>query len=302
MMTVDQECAAVLTNLGLTTLEAQIYVFLLQHSPATGYRVAKEIGRSFPSTYKALASLQAKGAVLVDDGATRLSRAVPVDELMAQLDRRFREHRLTASTTLDRLPKSPVDNRIYQLTSSDQVYERARKMLVECQQRALLELFPEPLAALKEPIEETAARGMDVTARIYESGTIRGVRIVRSPYGAENLRTFRTQWLSVLIDGRQFLLAHLFTRGGGVYSATWSANPAVSRALYDYANSDFHHYAFHPFLQTARSVEELRAEYHRLREAFPAGGDLGFKDYLEEFALAPTEAVDEGGSAGAADR
>ena len=57
------ECTEVFTELGLTTLEAQIYVFLLQHSPATGYKIAKAIGRSFPSTYKALASLDSAGSV-----------------------------------------------------------------------------------------------------------------------------------------------------------------------------------------------------------------------------------------------
>ena len=59
-------CVEHLTSLGSTMLEAEIYVYLVQHSPASGYKIAKAIGRSFPSTYKAVVSLQAKGAVLVD--------------------------------------------------------------------------------------------------------------------------------------------------------------------------------------------------------------------------------------------
>ncbi|UCF32462.1 MAG: hypothetical protein JSV78_09010 [Phycisphaerales bacterium] len=284
MTTGRHDGVELLSQMGLTELEAEIYVFLLQHSPASGYKIAKGIGRSFPSTYKAVASLQAKGAVLVDDGKSRLSRAVPVDELMSHLERRFRQQRSAAVAALDQLPKSPDDTRIYQLTSVDQVYERARRLLAECEERALLELFPEPLAALRGPIEQTAARGVDVTARIYEPAAIDGVRIIRSPYGAQNLQLFKTQWLAVMIDGRQFLLAHLLKGGAGVFSATWSANPAVSRALYDYANSDFHHYAFRPALETAGSVSEIRAEYAKLSDAFPAGGDPGFKDFLEKFS------------------
>ena len=95
--------------------------------------------------------------------------------------------------------------------------------------------------------------------------------------------------LALLIDGRQFLLAHLLRGGAGVFSATSSANPAVARALYDHANSDFHHYAFRPFLETAGSVAELRAAYERLGEVFPPAGDLGFKDFLEEFNGEPQE-------------
>jgi hypothetical protein len=292
-------CVEHLTGLGLTMLEAEIYVYLLQHSPASGYKIAKAIGRSFPSTYKAVVSLQAKGAVLVDDGRSRLSRAVPVGELMDQLETRFHQQRSAAVTALDRLPKSPADTRIYQLTSIDQVYERGRRLLAECEERALLELFPEPLARLRESIEQTAARGVDLTARVYERTTLRHVRLIHSPFGEQDLRMFKTQWLALLIDGRQFLLAHLLRGGAGVMSATSSANPAVARALYDHANSDFHHYAFRPFLETANSVPELRAAYERLAEVFPPAGDLGFKDLLEEFSgESPEDAEGVGASEG----
>ena len=285
-------CVEYLTDLGLTMLEAEIYVYLLQHSPASGYKIAKAIGRSFPSTYKAVASLQAKGAVLVDDGKSRLSRAVPVGELMDQLERRFDRRRSAAVAALGRLPKSPADTRIYQLTSVDQVYERGRRLLAECKERALLELFPEPLARLRETIEQTAGRGVDLTARVYEPTTLRHVRLIHSPFGEQDLRMFRTQWLAMLIDGRQFLLAHLLKGGAGVFNATSGANPALARALYDHANSDFHHYAFRPFLETANSVADLRAAYERLAEVFPPAGDLGFKDLLEEFSGVPPEDVE----------
>ena len=289
------ECAEIFTDLGLTTLEAQIYVFLLQHSPATGYKIAKGIGRSFPSTYKALASLESKGAILVEDGATRLSRAVAPEELMDQLEHRFRQQRHRAVAAVSQLVRSPDDTRIYQLTSVDQVYERSRRMLAEGQERALLELFPEPLEALREPVEEAARRGLNITARIYAPASLSGVRLVQSPYGSQNLRTFRSQWFSIFIDGRQFLLAHLLEEGKGVIHATWSANPYLARTLYTHANSDFHHYSFYPFLEAAKSVDELRAEYDRLREAFPASGDLGFKDLIIDFVGSRAQAPKEEG-------
>jgi sugar-specific transcriptional regulator TrmB len=276
----EDGCVTLLTDLGLTELEAQVYVFLLQHSPATGYKIAKGIGRSFPSTYQGLASLEANGAILVDHGSNRLSRAVPLEEFMDQLEARFCERRRLIKAAVQRLPQCPSDTRIYQLASVDQVYERSRKMLAECEERALVELFPRPLEALRAPIEETAARGVDLTARLYESETLDGVRVVRSPYGSQTIRDFGSDWLALLIDGRQFLLANLVAGGDGVLNAVWSANPTVSRVLYDHANSDFHHYAFRSFLYASDSVDELRAEYERLQEIFAVGGDLGFKDMM----------------------
>ena len=86
-MGVDDQCAQLIEELGFTRIEAQVYVHLLQDSPATGYRIAKEIGRSFTNTYKALSTLETKGAVLAYAGKNRLFRAVPVEELFDQLEK-----------------------------------------------------------------------------------------------------------------------------------------------------------------------------------------------------------------------
>lgn len=279
-MGADDDLIELIAEFGFTRLECEIYVYLLQHSPATGYAVAKGIGRSFPITYKALSSLRAKGAVLVDEGKTLLARAVPVAELLDQLERRFKDRRRRTLEAFQHLPSGLADRRIYQLSTVDQVHERFRRMLEESEERVLMELFPEPLADLRDAVEETAARGIDVTARIYKPDHLDGVRLVLSPFGKEDLKIFRSEWLSLFVDGRQVLLAHLHRGGGGVYQATWTANLFLARAFYDYINSDLHHYAFRPSLQTARSMRELRAEYERLARALPPGGDLGAKDLL----------------------
>src|SRR5437764_15136779 len=88
-----------LIELGLSGSEAAAYAYLVRHSPATAYKVAKGIGKPVANTYKAIASLEEKGAVLVDDGESRLCRAVPPEEFLARLDRRFRAQRSRAAAT-----------------------------------------------------------------------------------------------------------------------------------------------------------------------------------------------------------
>jgi hypothetical protein len=276
-----------LINTGFTPLEAEIYIYLLQHSPATGYKIAKGIGRSFTNTYKAIAGLQAKGAILMDEGDHKLSRAVRIEELMDQMEARFREKRRIAVEAVRQLPVSEEDNRIYHLASTDQVYERCRRMLQECEERVLLELFPEPCALLREPVEATAARGIITAARVYAGESLEGVRVIQSPFGEENQKIWRSQWLALFVDGRQFLLGHLVQGGGGVYECVWSANPFISRAFYAFVNSDLHHYAFLPHLEGAASLNDVRTEYDRLQEEFPAGGDLGFRDLMSNYAWLP---------------
>jgi predicted transcriptional regulator len=279
-MSTSNQCAKLLEDIGLTQIESQIYVYLLQDSPATGYRIAKGISRSFTNTYKALSSLTSKGAVLAQEGRNKLYRAVPIEELFDQTESRLRTQRRAALDLARQLPRSPVDLGFYQLGTVDQVYERARAMLAASQERALIEIFPEPLEVLRVDIEQVAARGVDVTARIYEPATLSGVRLIPSPQGPQILQDFPSQWLGIFVDGLELLLAHLFVGGEGVYQAVWSANLFIGHVFFDYVSSDFQLDSLRPLLDKAQSIEEFRESYQGTEHDFPVRTDLGFQRFL----------------------
>ncbi len=281
-MTPENTIATTLQELGFTRTEAELYVYLLKDSPATGYKIAKALGRSFAATYGALESLQAKGAILVDTGKSRLSRAVPAREFLDHRAQRFSDQRDQIMAAVEELPSHSSDSRIYQITSRDQVYERSRTMLSSAEARVLVELFPEPLGVLQDDLVAAAGRGVDVTVRVYEETRIPGVRVILSPIGERTMESFRSQWMALFIDGRQFLVAQLRS-GGGVLYAVWSANLILARAIYAYLNSDLHHYAFRQRLHDAASLEEAVKAYAELEQVFPAGGDLGFAELIDRY-------------------
>src|SRR4051794_30795350 len=103
---------AALASFGFTDLEAEVYVFLLRESPATAYRVAQAIGKPVANTYKAVESLQAKGAVVVEEGASRMCRAVPAGELLARLEHSFRERKTAAARALASVKRAAGDDRV----------------------------------------------------------------------------------------------------------------------------------------------------------------------------------------------
>src|SRR5262245_11549071 len=112
-----------LQGLGLSGSEAAVYWYLLQHSPATGYRVAQAIAKPVANTYKTIASLEQKGAVVVDDSGTRLCRAVPAEEFLARLENQFKTRRARAMSAVTDLTRTSsktrgqADPRVYQLKS-----------------------------------------------------------------------------------------------------------------------------------------------------------------------------------------
>jgi sugar-specific transcriptional regulator TrmB len=228
----DRDAVQPLVELGLTALEAEVYVFLLQESPATGYRIAQALGKPAANTYKAIESLERKGAVLIEEGTNRLCRAVPAEEFLGRLERSFRSLRQDASRALAGLQEAPEDERVYQIRSREQVFERCRTMLRRCQQVALLDIFPRPLEELRPDIEAAAARGIDVALHIYAPAEVCGADVVLQPLASEVLEHWPGQWMNLVTDGEQHLLAYLTPDAKEVHQAIWTNSAYLSWVYY----------------------------------------------------------------------
>jgi len=283
-------------RMGFTRVEAEVYVHLVEHSPATGYAVAKAIGRTQGATYKTLASLESRGAVEVDGGRNRLCRAVPPQELLERLDRHFQEQKREATEALRSLQPAEGDERIYRLTTTDQVYERCRAMLAGCQTIAILDLFPQPFAILRPDIQAAADRGVRVLLMAYEPIDLPGIRVTQPPYGADVNAYLPLQWISVVADGQESLTAALSLDGQAVYQAVWTASLLLSWGQGSYAKwALFCHDLIH-LMEAGASREQLVEAYRRWDEAYPGFISPGYQEMRRRFALNGGERSPRGAS------
>jgi HTH-type transcriptional regulator, sugar sensing transcriptional regulator len=223
-----EESVRALTALGFTGLEAEVYAFLLSEPPATGYRVAQALGRPVANVYKALESLESKGAVVVDQGETRLSRAVPSEELLKRLERDYARKAAQARDVLEALKPAPADGRVYQLRSIEQVFERCRSMLSRAKTLIVADLFPDPLAALKPDIEAAAGRGVSAIVKVFGPAEVQGAKLVWNPRGPELVEQYPGQWAIVVIDGAELLIAAVDSQRRTVHQAIWTESPTLS--------------------------------------------------------------------------
>jgi len=226
-----------LMELGLSASEAAAYAYLVRHSPATAYKVAKGIGKPVANTYKTIASLEEKGAVIVDNGESRLCTAVPPEEFLAQLDRRFRDQRSRAAQTLTAIQKAAKqnddeldsDSGVYRLHSRAQVMERARAMLSRASRCALADVFPNPLEELAADLDRAAARGIDVVVKPYvEPPLKRAVAIPIIQFEREIPQLWPGHHVNIVTDAREALLALLDQQGDGVIQAIYTASPYLA--------------------------------------------------------------------------
>lgn len=229
-ITSDQsEAEQALTALGFTELEARIYCALLTSGPATGYRLAKLVGKAPPNVYQALSALARKAAVLVDETEPRTWRAARPAELLAVLGGTFAQRQEEAQRRLSSLATAPADDRIYQITDPDQVVERARAMLAGARDIVLFDLFEPPLAILRDPLEATAARGVTVAGLVYGPTSPMAGVTVRPAAGAV---VARDRWpgaqLTLVVDAAEHLVALMTPAMDGVRRAIWSDSAYLS--------------------------------------------------------------------------
>jgi hypothetical protein len=274
--------------MGFTSLEAEVYVLLLGEPSVTGYRIAQALRKPTPNVYKAIESLEAKGAVMIDDAASRLVRPVPPDELLAGIERRFVAEREAAARALRR-PGAPAgDDRVYQLRGADQVRDRARAMLARATEVVLVDAFPAPIETLRAELEEVAARGVLIAVRAYAATALEGVQVIEDGDGARVLERWPADWLNVVVDGREHLIA-LLTRGGGsVHQAIWSGSPYLSWVYHSAVSKEITLAAVLARLAGETTVEALReivrdlapldaldaSGYLELRRGLAGGADM----------------------------
>lgn len=232
------QVSEILEQLGFTALEAATYIALLESSPATAYQVAKRTGKPVANTYKAIASLSAKGAVVLDDGARQLCRAVDPPEFLDRLKARQQSLSATAARLLDGIGEAGRDNRVYQLEDVSAVYARAKAMLKRARDLVVIDAFPAPIARLKSELSATAKRKVRVTAQIYAPEKIPGVVTVPFSRAAELLAREPGQLMSLAVDRHELLLALISHDEQRVLQAVYTASSFIASILHAYISSE----------------------------------------------------------------
>jgi hypothetical protein len=272
------QIAATLAPLGFTETESLLYCELLRRSPRTGYDLAKTIGKAVANTYQALAGLTLRGAVLIDEGATRLYRPVPPAELMAAAKRRFETALGDAAGELAKIHVPPRDDHIYQIRSVPQLYERAFGMIEAAREILLFDLFEAPFAALRAHLDAAAARGVTLAGLVYSPPEPPPAFPCFVPSAAPGLDG---KWpgaqLTLVADGREHLVALLSDDGERVLHGVWSDSNYLSCLQHSGLASEIR-------LLETRPLEDDRLAHLALLRSCPSGlrALLGPADPLEE--------------------
>lgn len=118
-----------LVSLGFTALESEIYACLVGQGSASGYRVAQTIGKPAANTYKALETLQRKGAVVQDDVKKKSYAPIAPEILLTRLNKEFEKNKASALKAFKDAVFPSSNNKLIPLGTLDQAIQHASHLL-----------------------------------------------------------------------------------------------------------------------------------------------------------------------------
>ena len=275
-----------LSALGFTDLEATVYTYLVENSPATPYRVAQGIGRPVANTYKAVETLQSKGAVLIDETGNRLCQAVPPSELLSDLERAFSERHEHALRALSRLKPSAETERIYALTTPEQVFDRCKRLIEQAESVVLVDAFPGIVDIIRPWLEAAAKRNVTVVLQAYKPTGIDSVEVV--PYQAAelSLRRWPGQWMIVVVDGAEYLFAYVNGDSKVVFQAIWCGSAFLALPQHSNLAIAFRAAILEQLVRDGAENSEMLAALKRT-ERWLVLGTRGYNELAARFSYTP---------------
>ena len=213
---------SLLPEFGFTELESRLYTQLLRLGPVTGYRLAQQVGKAPANTYQALAALERKGAVIATESEPRTYRPIAPEELFRALKHKFDTAAHAAVDALNAVHAPIQEDRLYRITTLEQVVLRAHTLIESAEQIILFDLFAQPLTMLRDALTAAHDRGVVVAGLVYESP--RPAPYLQVPVSAKDFVT--KHWpglqLSLIADAREVLLALLDEPSEAVLQGFWS--------------------------------------------------------------------------------
>ena len=158
-------------HLGFTGAEAQIYIFLLQHSHATGYEVSKGTGLPRANTYQALETLVTKERITVVSSDPVRYVAVPPALLLRSIQEETQQRCHEVERQLAILEKPDGVGHFWELHEYSKIEVRLIELINVAQHRIAASLWAEDLERLSEPLRAAHDRGCTVILNLFGEAT-----------------------------------------------------------------------------------------------------------------------------------
>ncbi len=268
-MNTHETLTGLLREMGLNELEATIYIWLLENKRNTGYKIAVEIGKPVANTYKALKSLESKGAVISDNTTSKtIFVAVPANEFLNKLESEFQRQRDQIIREASKLEVNETRTGIYELQSLELAYEKAISMIESAQHQLLIDSFPAPLEVLEPHLRKKSNDELMITLKNYCSRQFENIRQIYAVNSELVLKELKGHWLLIVKDASEAMIALIDHNGRDLLHCIWTRDPYISIVLYNGMLNEMNLSELYGIIFSNRPPEDIVSEIRKSIDSF----------------------------------
>ena len=235
-----------LQELGLNDLERTIYIWLLENNRSTGYRIADQINKPIANTYKALKSLETKGAIISDNSSkTKYFDTVSVEEFLNKLERVFLNTKEQIIEEAKKLQVKQESGGIYEIKSAELAYEKAINMINTAETTLLVDCFPAPMAIIKKYLTDKSSEDISIFLKNYCDTEIDNINQIKSENPELPVEDVSGEWMIILKDTTESLIAQFTKDGSELKHCIWTKDSFLSFVLFNGSIFEFSYTEIH---------------------------------------------------------
>ena len=259
----DTNRIKLIEELGFSKIEAHVYYILLKLSPLTGYKIAKEIGKSNSNTYLALDNLVKKGAIyLLEGNKSKEYVAIPIKQLLEiRVNEAKKQKDIVAEAFKDFKTESGEDQ-IYRFKSKEQLHLKSVEMIENAKHAILVDSETAQLDMIKGNLEEVATKGLNVVVETPDKTRIPHCYMVESHHITKEAFDLDFKWLVISVDAEKTLVSY-FTKEDELIEGLWISNGLLSDWFY---NGMFYEVLHRHLINLFVSEKSKKEIYENLRD------------------------------------
>jgi sugar-specific transcriptional regulator TrmB len=199
--------------LGFTSVEAQIYLFLVRHPLATGYEVSKGTGVARANSYQALESLTAKECVTIVSIDPLRYSPVPPERLLKRIQLETARRCQLLEEQFAKLDVPDSMGHFWELNERKRIEARLIELIGRAENRLVASLWAEDLDILAPSLREARERGCTVILNLFGEAEVEYATIYQHE-GPE--KVVSGHLVALAIDFSEALVASLDEPATGV--------------------------------------------------------------------------------------
>lgn len=254
-----------LTELGLSEYEARAYIALLKDNPSTAYEIARSSGIPTSKVYEVIRRLEYRQMIQSIRGErSRLFIPIALDEFIHNFRTGVENNLRALKAELKGLVSSIDTSYTWHIKDRNSLIQRAKRMIDTARETLLMQIWPEEMKELLEPLLSAEKRGLRMAIVHYGATNIRIKELYRHPAGDTIFAQKGSRGFTLVADSKEALIGKIGDRDT---EAIWSMNEGFTMMAEDYIRHDIY------FMKLAERFDPLLRErfgsrYEKLRDIY----------------------------------